>query len=266
MPPKSGRREGNRLSPHHQSQLRRRRAGNAHRQTTPMNCIPQVRRSPARSRRAPSAEPMFFIERYIRRAKHIEVQILGDQYGNIVHLWERDCSVHRRHQKVVEVRPEHQSAAETSRSEICDAAVRLCKAADYRNAGNGRIPSRSGPRRVLLHRSQSPHSGRAHRHGSRHRRSISSRARFSLPRATSCTKPPINIPAQDKIEPRGYAIQCRITTEDPQNHFIPDYGRLTTYRSAGGFRHPPRRRHRLQRRGHHALLRFAAGEADCFGR
>src|SRR5438477_2902870 len=75
-----------------------------------------------------------FIEKYIERAKHIEVQILGDKHGNLVHLWERDCSVQRRHQKVVEVAPSI-NVPEKLRKEICDAAVKLCKAAKYQNAG-----------------------------------------------------------------------------------------------------------------------------------
>src|SRR3954454_4701393 len=75
-----------------------------------------------------------FVERYVRRAKHIEVQILGDQHGRLVHLWERDCSVQRRHQKVVEVAPAW-NLSQSLRQRICDAAVRLCKGASYRNAG-----------------------------------------------------------------------------------------------------------------------------------
>src|ERR687893_793452 len=75
-----------------------------------------------------------FVERYIARAKHIEVQILGDTHGGLVHLWERDCSVQRRHQKVVEIAPSIDLPQEL-RVSICEAAKRLCKAAGYRNAG-----------------------------------------------------------------------------------------------------------------------------------
>ena len=78
--------------------------------------------------------PEVFIERFVARAKHIEVQILGDVHGNLVHLWERDCSVQRRHQKVVEVAPAVR-LRENLRTEICEAARRLCAAANYRNAG-----------------------------------------------------------------------------------------------------------------------------------
>src|SRR6202030_2769029 len=74
------------------------------------------------------------LERYIARAKHIEVQILGDQHGNLVHLWERDCSVQRRHQKVVEIAPSV-NLPQKLRVEICEAAKRLCAGANYRNAG-----------------------------------------------------------------------------------------------------------------------------------
>jgi hypothetical protein len=78
-------------------------------------------------------------------------------------------------------------------------------------------------------------------------------------------EPPVNIPPQDQIEPRGFALQCRITTEDPENHFIPDYGRLTTYRSAAGFGIRLDGGTAFRRRGHHALLRFAAGEGHASG-
>jgi len=91
-----------------------------------------------------------FIERYIARAKHIEVQILGDQHGNLVHLWERDCSVQRRHQKVVEVAPSINLPLQL-REDICNAAKRLCTEAGYRNAGTVEFFGRSGPQRVFLH-------------------------------------------------------------------------------------------------------------------
>src|SRR5207249_1273779 len=78
--------------------------------------------------------PDVFLERYIPRAKHIEVQILGDAHGSLVHLWERDCSVQRRHQKVVEVAPSISLSAEL-RNQICDAAAALCRSVSYRSAG-----------------------------------------------------------------------------------------------------------------------------------
>jgi pyruvate carboxylase len=177
--------------------------------------------------------PEVFIERYIRRAKHIEVQILGDQHGNIVHLWERDCSVQRRHQKVVEIAPSINLPREL-RQRICDAAVRLCAAAGYRNAGTVEFLLdldreefyfiEVNPRIQVEHTVTEVVTGLD-----------IVKSQILIAQGHKLHEPPINIPAQDMIEPRGYALQCRITTEDPQNHFIPDYGRLTTYRSAAGF-------------------------------
>ena len=110
-----------------------------------------------------------FLERYIARAKHIEVQLLGDGQGNLVHLWERDCSVQRRHQKVVEVAPSINLPLEL-RQQICDAAVRLCKPINYRAAGTVEFFARPRQEGFLLHRGQPPHPGRTHRYRGRHRR------------------------------------------------------------------------------------------------
>jgi pyruvate carboxylase len=174
-----------------------------------------------------------FLERYVRRAKHIEVQIIADHHGNIVHLWERDCSVQRRHQKVVEVAPSI-NLPRSVRESICQSAVRLCAAAGYRNAGtveflldldrNEFYFIEVNPRIQVEHTVTEVVTG-----------FDIVKTQILVAQGHQLHEPPINIPAQDKIEPRGYAIQCRITTEDPQNHFIPDYGRLTTYRSAAGF-------------------------------
>jgi pyruvate carboxylase len=174
-----------------------------------------------------------FIERYIRRAKHIEVQILADQFGNIVHLWERDCSVQRRHQKVVEVAPSINLPRDV-REQICNAAVQLCRAAGYRNAGTVEFLLdldrdefyfiEVNPRIQVEHTVTEVVTG-----------FDIVKSQILVAQGHKLHGSPVNIPSQDKIEPRGFAIQCRITTEDPQNHFIPDYGRLTTYRSAAGF-------------------------------
>jgi len=174
-----------------------------------------------------------FIERYIRRAKHIEVQVLADHFGNIVHLWERDCSVQRRHQKVVEVAPSI-NLPRSLRERICHAGVQLCRAAGYRNAGTVEFLLdlerdefyfiEVNPRIQVEHTVTEVVTG-----------FDIVKSQILVAQGHKLHEPPINIPPQEKIEPRGFAIQCRITTEDPQNHFIPDYGRLTTYRSAAGF-------------------------------
>ena len=87
------------------------------------------------------------------------------------------------------------------------------------------------------------------------------RAQILIAQGHALHGPEVGMPPQDDIPRNGYAIQCRITTEDPENKFMPDYGKILTYRSPRRFRHPARWRHGLQRRGHHAVLRFAAGEA-----
>ena len=177
--------------------------------------------------------PAVFLERYIPRAKHIEVQILGDKHGNVVHLHERDCSVQRRHQKVIEIAPSVE-LDEKVRAELCAAAVKLCKEIKYNNAGtveflydqdskewffiemNPRIQVEHTVTEVItgidLVRSQILIADGKPMHGAE-----------------------VGIPAQEKIARNGYAVQCRITTEDPENKFQPDYGRILTYRSAGGF-------------------------------
>ncbi len=174
-----------------------------------------------------------FVEKYIARAKHIEVQIIGDEHGNLVHLWERDCSVQRRHQKVVEIAPSVNLPQEL-RQKICDAALRLAKTAGYQNAGTVEflVDADSAefyfievnPRIQVEHTVTEVVTG-----------IDIVRAQLLIAQGKKLHEEPIRIPRQDKVATNGYAIQCRVTTEDPENHFIPDYGRISTYRSAGGF-------------------------------
>src|SRR6476619_6655757 len=171
--------------------------------------------------------PEVFVEKYIRRAKHIEVQILGDTHGNLVHLWERDCSVQRRHQKVVEVAPSIDLPREL-REKICEAAATLCRSAKYVNAGTVEFLLDAetdefyfievNPRIQVEHTVTEVVTG-----------IDIVRSQILVAQGYKLHESPVHIPSQDKIETSGYALQCRITTEDPENHFIPDYGRLTTY-------------------------------------
>ena len=177
--------------------------------------------------------PEVFVERYIARAKHIEVQILGDTHGHLVHLWERDCSVQRRHQKVVEVAPGIELPRKL-REEICEAAKRLCAGVNYTHAGTVEflLDADRGefffievnPRIQVEHTVTEVVTG-----------IDIVKSQILISQGHKLHEAPLNIPPQKEIQTKGVAIQCRITTEDPENSFIPDYGRLTTYRSAAGF-------------------------------
>jgi len=174
-----------------------------------------------------------FLERFIRRPRHIEVQILGDKHGNIVHLYERDCSVQRRHQKVVEVAPAI-DLDPAIREAICDAAVRLARTAGYYNAGTVEflVDSETGewyfievnPRIQVEHTVTEMVTG-----------IDLVRSQILVAQGHALHSPEINLPPQEKMPLYGYALQCRVTTEDPQNNFVPDYGKIHTYRSPAGF-------------------------------
>ncbi len=174
-----------------------------------------------------------FLERYIQHPRHIEVQILADGQGNVVHLFERDCSVQRRHQKVVEVAPAVSLAADL-RESLTSAAVRLAREAGYCNAGtveflldaktNEWFFIEVNPRVQVEHTVTEVVTG-----------IDIVRTQIQVAQGHALHGPVINLPAQDKITLHGYALQCRITTEDPANNFTPDYGRIHTYRSPAGF-------------------------------
>jgi pyruvate carboxylase len=174
-----------------------------------------------------------FLERFVRRAKHIEVQILGDMQGNILHLYERDCSVQRRHQKVVEVAPAV-SLAPKIRAELADAAVTLARAAGYANAGTVEflVDADTGewffievnPRIQVEHTVTEMVTG-----------IDLVRCQIQVAQGLALHGPEMNLPPQDRMPLYGYAMQCRITTEDPANGFVPDYGKIHTYRSPAGF-------------------------------
>src|SRR5438270_11790538 len=174
-----------------------------------------------------------FLERFVRRARHIEVQILGDRHGNIVHLYERDCSVQRRHQKVVEVAPAV-SLDPAIRRALADAAVKLAKAAGYYNAGTVEflVDADSGewyfievnPRIQVEHTVTEMVTG-----------IDLVRCQIQVAQGLALHGPEMNLPEQARVPLYGYALQCRITTEDPANNFVPDYGKISTYRSPAGF-------------------------------
>ena len=174
-----------------------------------------------------------FLEKYIPRAKHIEVQILGDKHGNVIHLHERDCSVQRRHQKVVEVAPSFGLPPKVVR-ELCDAAARMAREIRYDNAGTVEFLYdldrhewffiEMNPRIQVEHTITEVITGLD-----------LVRAQILIAQGYPLHSPEVGMPYQTEIPRNGYAIQCRITTEDPENKFIPDYGRILAYRSPGGF-------------------------------
>jgi len=174
-----------------------------------------------------------FIERYIERAKHIEVQILGDHHGHLIHLWERDCSVQRRHQKVVEVAPSINLPYEL-RKAICEAAVRLCREIDYVCAGTVEFLVDVDTREFFFIE-VNPRVQVEHTVTEMVTEIDIVRSQILISQGLDMHQEPVAVPLQENVRANGYALQCRITTEDPENRFIPDYGRLATYRSPGGF-------------------------------
>ena len=181
--------------------------------------------------KAAFGNPAVFLERYIERPKHIEVQVLGDQHGNLVHLFERDCSIQRRHQKVVEFAPSL-AISEAQRQAICGDALKIARSVGYRNAGTWEFLVDQEGRHYFIEvnpRIQVEHTVTEMITG----RNLV-QAQILVAQGKRLSDPEIAIASQADVQMRGYAIQCRITTEDPQNGFAPDYGVLKAYRSPGG--------------------------------
>ncbi|XP_039957967.1 pyruvate carboxylase, mitochondrial isoform X1 [Bactrocera neohumeralis] len=169
-----------------------------------------------------------FIEKFIERPRHIEVQLLGDKAGNVVHLFERDCSVQRRHQKVVEIAPAPRLPQEI-RDKMTEAAVRLAKHVGYENAGTVEFLCDETGNFYFIEvnaRLQVEHTVTEEITGID---LVQSQIRV----AEGMTLPELGY-TQENIQPRGYAIQCRVTTEDPANDFQPSTGRLEVFRSGEG--------------------------------
>lgn len=171
-----------------------------------------------------------YVERYLQDPKHIEVQILGDHHGNIVHLYERDCSVQRRHQKVVEFAPSV-TLGDDLREEICAAAVKLAKHVDYVNAGTVEFLVEGNEFYFI---EVNPRVQVEHTVTEMITDIDIVQSQILIAQGKDLHKE-IEIPEQKDIKTSGYAIQSRITTEDPSNNFFPDTGKVNTYRSPGGF-------------------------------
>ena len=173
-----------------------------------------------------------FMEKFLVEPKHIEVQILGDEFGNVVHLYERDCSLQRRYQKVVEFTPAFSVAPEV-RQALYDDAVKIAKHVGYVNAGTLEfLVDKEGhhyfiemnPRIQVEHTVTEMVTG-----------IDLVRSQILIAEGRPLSDPEIGITSQADVHQNGYAIQCRVTTEDPANNFAPDTGKITAYRSAGGF-------------------------------
>ena len=174
-----------------------------------------------------------YLEKLVRRARHVEVQVLGDQHGNLVHLFERDCSVQRRNQKVVERAPAPYLSPER-RIELCECALKLARAANYTHAGTVEFLMDADTDKFYFievnPRIQVEHTVTEEVTGV-----DVVKAQIRVSEGGTLGGADTYLPGQDRIRLNGHAVQCRVTTEDPENGFTPDYGRLTAYRSAAGF-------------------------------
>ncbi len=174
-----------------------------------------------------------YLEKLVRRARHVEVQIIGDSHGNVVHLFERDCSIQRRNQKVVERAPAPY-LSEVQRKEFSDAAIAIAKTVSYSNAGTVEFLMdmdtdkfyfiEVNPRVQVEHTVTETVTG-----------IDIVQAQIRIAGGGTIGGDDSGVPAQESIRLNGNAIQCRVTTEDPENNFIPDYGKILAYRGATGF-------------------------------
>jgi len=174
-----------------------------------------------------------YLEKLIRRARHVEVQILGDTHGNLVHLYERDCSVQRRNQKVVERAPAA-FLTDAQRQDLCEAALKIGRAVNYRAAGTVEFLQDAdtgkfyfievNPRIQVEHTVTECVTG-----------IDLVKAQLRIAAGARIGTLESGVPRQEDIHVSAHALQCRVTTEDPENNFVPDYGRVTAYRSPAGF-------------------------------
>ncbi len=173
-----------------------------------------------------------FLEKFIEEPRHIEVQIMGDNYGNLVHLYERDCSVQRRFQKVVEVAPSSNLNQE-AKKKLYEYALQIARSVNYNNVGTVEFLVDKNEHIYFIEvnpRIQVEHTITEEISGI-----DIVRSQILIAQGRKLADPRIYIRKQEDIQIQGYAIQCRVTTEDPKNNFRPDYGTIIAYRNAGGF-------------------------------
>lgn len=173
-----------------------------------------------------------FLEKFVENPKHIEIQIVADNYGNTVHLFERDCSVQRRYQKVIEFAPSFDLAQET-KDALYKYAIDICKAVNYNNIGTVEFLVDDDGSIYFIE--VNPRVQVEHTVTEVVTNIDLIKTQLFIAGGYKLEDQQIKIPNQESVKVNGYALQCRITTEDPQNDFKPDYGEITTYRSASGF-------------------------------
>ncbi|WP_020177834.1 pyruvate carboxylase [Methylopila sp. M107] len=195
--------------------------------------LPQEVKNAKREAKSAFGKDDVYLEKLVEKARHVEVQILGDRHGNAVHLFERDCSVQRRHQKVVERAPAPY-LDDARRAALCQSALKLARATDYLGAGTVEylMDADTGefyfievnPRVQVEHTVTEVVTG-----------VDIVKAQIRLVEGAPIGSEESGVPAQDQLRLNGHALQCRITTENPEDNFIPDYGRISAYRGAMGF-------------------------------
>ena len=173
-----------------------------------------------------------YLEKCIVNPKHVEVQIMGDEHGNVIHLFERDCSIQRRHQKVVETAPASALPIEL-RQKICNAALKLMKNVHYVNAGT--VEFLVTPDGEFYFIEVNPRVQVEHTVTEMITGIDIVQTQIKVAEGYALDSDEIGIKSQDDVRCLGDAIQCRITTEDPMNNFMPDSGKIMVYRSGGGF-------------------------------
>jgi pyruvate carboxylase len=173
-----------------------------------------------------------FVEKLVKNARHIEVQLLGDDHGNLIHLFERDCSVQRRHQKVIEIAPAPNLDPMIA-ARLHDAALAIGNAVGYRAAGTVEFLYDTDSNQFYFievnPRIQVEHTVTEEITGI-----DIVRAQILVCQGFQLGDAQVHLPNQQEVKINGFAMQCRVTTEDPTNHFRPDYGRIKHYRSSGG--------------------------------
>ncbi|MCT4699059.1 pyruvate carboxylase [Tenacibaculum haliotis] len=173
-----------------------------------------------------------FLEKFVENPKHIEIQIVADNFGNTVHLFERDCSVQRRYQKVIEFAPSF-DLKQTIKDALYKYAIDICKAVDYNNIGTVEFLVDDDDSIYFIE--VNPRVQVEHTVTEVVTNIDLIKTQLFIAGGYKLADQQIKIPNQEAVKVNGYALQCRITTEDPQNDFKPDYGEITTYRSASGF-------------------------------